>query len=120
MEDLSASRRAAAQLAINHVDANELEKLLAYYRRVGNDRKFRTLVIRLASQNIFIYSNQTKKYISQIQSIILPNLPSQPNEALQFLGWTVRFMRYYGKHQDEALAIIGEKRIQPIVIKGTI
>ncbi len=113
MKDLSAPRRAAAQLTINDVDVNELEKLLAYYRRMRHDGKFRTLVKRLVSQDIFVYSRQTKRYMGQIQSAILPSLPSQPNEALWFLGWTVRFMRYYARHKDEARAMLGQVHPRP-------
>jgi hypothetical protein len=114
MMDLSAPRRIAAELAIERVDVNELEKLLAYYRRVQNDKKFRMMVWRLAIQNIFVYSKQTKQYMKKVKSLVLPILPNQPNEALWFLGWTIRFMRYYNEHQDEARTLMGEERVPPI------
>jgi len=115
MKALSLPRRAAAQLAMNQVDVNEVEKLLAYYRRVRNDKKFRTLVGRLASQDIFVYSKQTKGYVRQVKAVVLPDLPNQPAEALWFLGWTTRFMRYYATNQKEARAVLGEGRSQPAV-----
>ena len=102
MSELDAPRRAAAQLALKGVDVNEVEKLLSYYRRVRDHGKFQELVKRLANQHIFVYSNKTKQYMDQINRTLLPVLSNQPNEALLFLGWTIRFMRYYAKHQDEA------------------
>jgi hypothetical protein len=116
MMDLSAPRKIAAELAIERVDVNELEKLLAYYRRVHNDKKFRMIIWRLAVQNIFVYSKQTKQYMKKVQSVVLPILPNQPNEALWFLGWTIRFMRYFNEHQDEARTLIGKERVQSIAV----
>lgn len=117
MMDLSTPRHVAAELVIERIDVNELEKLLAYYRRVHNDEKFRRMIWRLAIQNIFVYSKQTKQYMKQIQSMVLPVLPKQPNEALWFLGWTIRFMRYYKEHQDEAEILLQEERIPCIAVK---
>ena len=117
MKDLSAPRRIAAELAIDRVDVNELEKLLAYYRRVRDDEKFQMLVRRLAIQNIFVYSKQTKQYMTEIRSVVVPILPNQADEALLFLGWTIRFMRYYEKHQDEAVELIGRKHTPSIAAK---
>jgi len=115
--NLSVPRHVAAELAIERIDVNELEKLLAYYRRVRDNEKFRMMVWRLAIQDIFVYSKQTKQYMRSIQSVVLPILPNQPNEALWFLGWTVRFMRFYEEHQDEARTLLGEKRIPSIAVK---
>lgn len=117
MNELSAPRRVAAQLATNDVDVNELEKLLAYYRRVRDDGKVRTLVGRLASQDIFVYSKQTKRYMNQVSSVLLKVLPSQPTPALWFLGWTIRFMRYYAEHKDEAFAMLGQVRGYPMAAR---
>lgn len=117
MMDLSVPRRVAAELAIERIDVNELEKLLAYYRRVRNDEKFRMMIWRLAIQNIFVYSKQTKQYMRKIKSVVFPVLPKQPNEALWFLGWTIRFMRYYDEHQDEARALLGIERVPSIASK---
>ena len=72
MMDLSAPRKIAAELAIERVDVNELEKLLAYYRRVHNDKKFRMIIWRLAVQNIFVYSKQTKQYMKKVFQTTLP------------------------------------------------
>ena len=54
--------------------------------------------------------------MKKVQSVVLPILPNQPNEALWFLGWTIRFMRYFNEHQDEARTLIGKERVQSIAV----
>lgn len=112
MSELDAPRRAAAQLALERVDVNEVEKLLAYYKRVRDHGKFQALVERLANQDIFVYSNKTKQYMHEIKTELWPVLPNQPNEALLFLGWTIRFMRYYVAHEDEARNLLRKEHPQ--------
>lgn len=118
MSGLNAPRQAGAQLVINGMDVSELEKLLAYYRRVRNEGKFRTLLERLSSQDVFVYSRQTKRYVRQVQSVVLPILPRQLDEALWFLGWTVRFMHYYQNRKGEAQALLEQTRRQPLAARS--
>ena len=93
-DPLAAARRLAQKLAAERVDVNEVEKILAYARRVRDVGKMRQMIRRLATQNVIIYSKKTKQYAQAIQRIVEPQLPEEPNAALHLLGWTVRLMRY--------------------------
>jgi len=93
-DPLAAARRLAQKLAAERVDVNEVEKILAYARRVRDVGKVRQIIRRLATQNVIVYSKKTKQYAQTIQRVVGPELPEEPDAALHLLGWTVRLMRY--------------------------
>ena len=84
-ESLTAPRRLAQKLAAERVDVNEVEKILAYARRVRDVGKVRRMIRRLATQDVIVYSRQTKRYAQAIQRVVGPALPEEP-EA----GWAGR------------------------------
>lgn len=93
-DPLAIARRLAQQLAADRVDVNEVEKILSYARRVRDVGKVREMIQRLATQDVLVYSKQTKRYAQAIQRIVSPALSGEPAAALHMLGWTARLMRY--------------------------
>jgi len=91
---LKTARKLARRLADEQVDVNEVEKVLAYARRVRDVDRVREVLRRLATQDLIVYSKRTKGYIQSIQRIVGPVLPRDPDAALELLGWTARLMRY--------------------------
>jgi hypothetical protein len=93
-DPLAAARHLAQKLAAERVDVNEVEKILAYARRVRDVGKVRRMIRRLATQDVIVYSKQTKRYAQAIQRVVGSALSEKPETALHLLGWTVRLMRY--------------------------
>lgn len=97
---LNKAQQLARQLNAKKVDVNEVEKLLAYARRVRDVGKVRRMMQRLATQNVIVYSNQTKGYMQTIQQVLSPALPSDAAAARELLGWVARLMRYERSRQE--------------------
>jgi hypothetical protein len=93
-DPLAEPRRLAQQLVAERVDVNEVEKVLAYARRMRDMDKVRRMIQRLATQDTLVYSKQTKRYAKAIHQVFGPVLSKQPGASLYLLGWTVRLMRY--------------------------
>ncbi|RLC91667.1 MAG: hypothetical protein DRI79_02265 [Chloroflexi bacterium] len=91
---LTTARHLAQQLTAERVDVNEVEKILAYARRVRDVGKVRQMIRRLAVQDVIVYSKQTKRYAQAIRRVVEPALPDDPGAALHLLGWTTRLMHY--------------------------
>lgn len=92
---LTDARVLAQQLVKRQVDINEVEKILAYARRERDLGKTLTIIQRLATLDVLVYSNRTKIYAQAIQQIIGPRLQKvDVDTGLLLLGWAVRFMRY--------------------------
>jgi hypothetical protein len=107
MNELEQARQIAARLATDQVDVNEVEKLLAYGRRVWDVGKIKKLIQRLARQEVMVYSKRTKPYMQAIERTLVPHLPADATAALELMGWTARLMRYYRFRRSEAQALLG-------------
>jgi hypothetical protein len=86
---------ALARAMAPNVDANEVGKVLAFWRRWQDPKKVSDLVKRLPKSGL-VRSGRTRGYYEAMGRAFDQHLRGVRNEAFgSILGWSFRLMRYY-------------------------